>query len=159
MKKYLAGEPLQRMAIDIAGPFHPTQRENRYIMVVMDYFTKWACLIPMKEHNAQTCAKHLVEEVFCKIGIPREIHSDQGREFVSELIQEVCQLFQVNKAKTTPWRPQSDRMVERMNRTVGQMLRQYVSEHQTDWDEWLSLCNLAYNSSHSALSSFIPSIL
>jgi hypothetical protein len=47
MQRYLAGEPLQRMAIDIAGPFHPTQRENRYIMVVMDYFTKWACLIPI----------------------------------------------------------------------------------------------------------------
>jgi IS30 family transposase len=118
MRKYFAGEPLQRKGVDIAGPFQPAKdTENRYIMVVMDYFTKWACLIPLPNHEAQTCPKALVEEVFTKIGIPEEIDSDQGHEFMSETFAECCRIFQIHRTRTTPWRPQSDGMVE--HRTNG----------------------------------------
>jgi hypothetical protein len=154
--RYPVGAPMQRMAIDIAGPFHPSEQNNRYILVVMDYFTKWACLIPIPQHDAKTCAKALVEEVFCRIGIPAEIHSDQGREFVSETFEECCKMFRIEKTKTTPWRPQSDGMVERMNRTVGQMIRQYVAHNQKDWDAWLPLCSLAYNSSTHCSTGYTP---
>jgi hypothetical protein len=159
MRKYTVGEPLQRMAIDVAGPFHVTDDKNQYIVVAMDYFTKWACLAAVPKHDARICAKVLVEEVFCKIGIPAEIHSDQGREFISELFVECCNIFQVNKTRTTPWRPQSDGMVERLNRTVGQMLRQYVSENQQDWDRWLPLCGLAYNGSVHSSTGYTPFFL
>jgi hypothetical protein len=55
MRQYQVGEPLQRMAIDIAGPFHPTHDGNQYIIIVMDYFTKWACLKAMPKHDAKVC--------------------------------------------------------------------------------------------------------
>ena len=56
---------------------------------------------------------------------------------MSQVFSEVCRIFQVEKTRTTPWHPQSDGLCERMNRTIGAMLRQYVNEQQTDWDSYL----------------------
>ena len=151
MASFQVGEPLQRMAIDIAGPFHESSDGNKFIMVVMDYFTKWAELIPIPNHTAKTCAEELVLKVFARIGIPRFLHSDQGRDFLSKLFSETCKLFQVERTRTTPWRPQSNGMVERLNRTVASTLKQYVNDDQTDWDKWLPLVAMAYNGSvHSS---------
>jgi transposase InsO family protein len=159
MNTYNVGEPMERMALDIAGPFHDTRKGNRYILVVMDYFTKWADMIPIPDHSAETCAKELVMRVFCRLGLPQELHSDQGRDFLSELFSNTCRLLQIRRTKTTPWRPQSDGMVERLNRTIGAMLRQYTSEAQDDWDDWLPLCNLAYNGSRQSSTSYTPYFL
>ena len=143
MSSFTVGEPLQRMAIDIMGPLHRTKRGNCYIAVVMDYFTKWVELMAMPNHTAETVAQHLVPQVFARVGIPLYLHSDQGRDFCSGLFRETCKLFEIERTTTTPWRPQSDGMVERMNRTLGSYLRQYVSAEQDDWDDLLPLCAMA----------------
>ena len=109
----------------------------------MDYFTKWAEMIVVPDHTAETCAKALVLRVFSRIGLPRSLHSDQGRDFLSNLFSETCKILKVKRTRTTPWRPQSDGMVERLNRTIGSMLKLYVDNDQSDWDEWLPLCNMA----------------
>ena len=159
MDSFQVGEPLQRMGVDIAGPFHESARGNKYIMVVMDYFTKWAELIAIPDHTAETCAKALVLRVFAKLGVPCSLHSDQGRDFMSTLFQETCRLFQIERTRTTPWRPQSNGMVERLNRTVAQMLRQYVDYDQTDWDLWLPLVGMAYNGSVHSSKKYSPFFL
>ena len=112
----------------------------------MDYFTKWTELIPVINHTAETITYELVTKVFSRIGIPQSLHSDQGRDFLSKLFSEVCRLFGIQKTQTSPWRPQSDGLVERLNRTMGSMLRQYVNDSQTDWDYWLPFICMAYNS-------------
>ena len=159
MQSFTAGEPVERMALDIMGELHQTKDGNRYILVVMDYFTKYAHLIPLPNHQAKTVALALVKEVFTKVGIPRSLHSDRGTDFMSQLFQETCRLFNVEKTHTTPWRPQSDGMVERLNRTLGSMLKQYVSPQQDDWDEFLPLVALAYNSSRHSSTSYSPNYL
>jgi hypothetical protein len=78
---------------------------------------------------------------------------------MSETFAECCRIFQIHRTRTTPWRLQSDGMVERMNRTVGQMVRQYVAENQLDWDRWLPLCALAYNSSVHSSTGYTPFFL
>ena len=97
-------------------------------------------MIPLPDHKATTLANALVMNVFSKVGIPEYLHSDQGTNFMSQVFSEVCQIFQVEKTRTTPWYPQSDGLCEWMNRTIGAMLRQYVNEQQTDWDTYLPLC-------------------
>jgi transposase InsO family protein len=159
MTIYNVGEPMECMALDIAGPFHLTKSGNLYVMVVMDYFTKWAEMIPIPDHTAETCARELVMRVFCRLGLPRELHSDQGRDFLSDLFSGVCKLLHIRRTRTTPWHPQSDGMVERLNRTLAAMLRQYTSENQEDWDEWLPLCNLAYNGSRHSSTMYTPYFL
>ena len=89
-------------------------------------------------------AKVLVEECFCRFGVPLEIHSDQGPHFESSVFQEVCKLLRVNITRTTPLHPQSAGTVERVNRTLEAQLAIFVNENQTDWDEYDPLLLMAY---------------
>jgi len=81
---------------------------------------------------------------FCRFGVPMELQSDQGRSVESRLMQEVLERLGFGKTKTTPLHPQSDRMVERYEKTNEEHLRKVVSTHQRDWDERLSIFLLAY---------------
>ena len=78
----------------------------------------------------QTVAKIVVEQWICKMGVPRVIHSDQGPDFESNLFQEMCRLLEIDKTRTCPYRPQSDGMIDRFNRTVAQMLATFVNENR-----------------------------
>ena len=78
---------------------------------------------------------------------PLFIHTDQGASFESNLFQEICQILGIKKTRTTKARPQSDGMIERMNRTIVNMLSAFVSEHQRDWDQYVPLVMMAYRSS------------
>ncbi|PNF43660.1 hypothetical protein B7P43_G16174 [Cryptotermes secundus] len=101
----------------------------------MDYFTKWPEVYAIPNQEASTIAEVLVANFFCHFGIPRELHSDQGRNFESYLLKEVLQRLGVSKTRTTPLHPQSDGMVERYVKTIEEHLRKVVSSHQRDWDE------------------------
>lgn len=75
-----------------------------------------------------------------------QIHSDQGQTFESEVFKEICQILGIDKTRTTPYRPQSDGMIERANRTIENMLATFVSKNQKDWDDLIPLLMLAYRS-------------
>lgn len=81
-------------------------------MVVGNYFTKWTEALPIPNMEACAVAKVLVIEVLCRFEIPQTIHSEQGRQFESNLFQEMCKLFDIEKTRTTPYHLQSDSMVE-----------------------------------------------
>ncbi|KRY21315.1 RNA-directed DNA polymerase -like protein [Trichinella patagoniensis] len=113
-----AGYSIQRVGMDIVGPLEETQRGNRYILVVCDYFSKRPKAFALPNAEAPTVATALVNGIFCRYGVPETLYSDQGRNFESELVKEVCQLFGVAKTQATAYRPQSDGLVERMNHTL-----------------------------------------
>ena len=87
LQSVLAGYPLQLVAIDILGPLPESKTGNSYILVAGDYFTRWmeAYLIPNKE--AITVVNKLVDEMFCRFSPPEQLHSDQGRQFESQVVQ------------------------------------------------------------------------
>ena len=85
-----------------------------------------------------------------------QIHSDQGRSFESNVFKEMCNLLGIEKTRTSPYRPQSDGMVERANRTIENMLASFVSQNQKDWDEYLSLLMLAYRSAEHETTGVSP---
>jgi transposase InsO family protein len=89
----------------------------------MDYFTKWPEVYAIPNQEASTVAEALVTTFFCCFGIPRELHSDQGRNFQSHLLQEGFQRLGVSKTRTTPLHPQSDGMVECYVKTIEEQLR------------------------------------
>ena len=96
------GEPLQRVALDIMGPLEPpTPHGNRYILVIVDYLTKWAEAYAMPNQTSETVAKILVNEFICRFGIPSQIHSDQGTQFEAALFQQMCHLLGMRKTRTT----------------------------------------------------------
>ncbi|XP_018563442.1 protein NYNRIN-like [Anoplophora glabripennis] len=144
MKQYNVGVPFERIAIDVAGLFPRSSSGNRYILVVMDYFSKWPEIYPIPNQEAVTVAEVLFENWICRYGVTREIHSDQGRNFESEVFQGVCGLLGIHKTRTTPLHPQSDGMVERFNRTIENILRTAVNEKLTNWDTCIPPFLLAY---------------
>ena len=81
--------------MDIMGESPETERGNKNVLMVSDYFTKWTECYPMKIMEAATVAELLVEQLF---GTPEQIHSDQGRQFESRLFYEMYELLQVDKS-------------------------------------------------------------
>eukprot|EP00731_Ephydatia_muelleri_P023225 Em0015g808a len=134
----LTGCPLQRVAMDILGPLPLTDRGNKYVLVVGDYFTKWIEAYAME---AGTVAELFVSRFVCQFGVPDVLHTDQGRNFESALLKEVCQLLGVVKTRTTPYHPQSDDLVERFNRTLLNLLSMAASENERDWDLHIPMVN------------------
>ncbi|CAG2254582.1 unnamed protein product [Mytilus edulis] len=110
-----ANGPMERIATDILGELPETESSNKHILVVSDYYTKWTESFAMPNMEAKTVAKIIVAEVIVRIGVPHWIHSDQGRQFESLLFQEMCCILNIKKARTTPYHPKSDDMVERFN--------------------------------------------
>ena len=97
-----------------------------------------------------------MKEYICRYGVPQYLHTDQGRNFESKLIKEVCELLGIKKTRTSPYHPQSDGMVESFNRTLEAMLSKYVSDNQRDWDVYLPLVMMAYRSSVHEATTFTP---
>ncbi|CAC5416679.1 unnamed protein product [Mytilus coruscus] len=147
LQKYNVGAPLERITVDILGPLPRTYKGNRYLMVVGDYFSKWADAIPIRDQEATAVANKLVERVITILGVPMEIHSDQGSNFESNVFREMCKLLGLHKSRTTGLRPQRDGMVERLNSTIENMLVSFVSENQKNWDEYIFVLMMAYRAS------------
>ena len=113
---------MQIVAVDILGPLPKTKDGNVYVLVASDYLTRWVEAYPIPNQEVVTVAKKLVDEMFCRFSTPEQLHSDQGCQFESELIAEVCRILKVHKTCTTPYHPQGDGLVERINRTLLNIL-------------------------------------
>ena len=155
----IPGMPMERMAVDLMGPLPKTENGNLYIAVVVDYFTKWAEAFALPNKQSQTVAEALVTGVICRLGAPRRLHSDQGGEFESSLWAEVCELLDVEKTRTAPYRPQSDGLVERLNRTIKKMLKVFVNENRNDWDDHLPYIMMAYRATPQSSTQCSPNLL
>lgn len=159
LQQYLVGAPMERVGVDILGPFPVSDAGNRYVLVAMDYFTKWPEAYAVPDQSAMTTAEKLVEEMFSRFGVPEELHSDQGRNFESQVFGEVCRRLGVSKTRTTPLHPQSDGLVERFNRTLSTQLAILTSKHQKDWDRHLPLVLWSYRSAVQESSKCTPAAL
>jgi transposase InsO family protein len=98
----------------------------------MVYFTKWLEAYAIPNQDASTVAEAMVTNFCCFRALP-ELHSDQGHNFESHLIQEVLQRLGVSKKRTTPLHPHSDGMVECYIKTVEEHLQKVVALHQREW--------------------------
>jgi transposase InsO family protein len=156
MQVYNVGAPFERIAIDIMGPLPRPDSGNRYILVVMDYFTKWPEAYPLQDQEAETVAESLVTQFVSRYKVPLQLHSDQGSNFESALFGHMCKLLGIHKTRTTALYPQSDGMVERFNRTMAQHLAIFIEKNQKDWDRHLPFLLMAYRSATHESTGFTP---
>jgi len=112
------GRPNELLTVDIAGPFRKTKNLNKYLLVIICHFSKFCEFIAMKDITAKTVATILIDEWFCKYGIPNQILTDQGTQFQSKLLDLIYEYLDVKKLKTTPFHPQCDGQSERSVQTV-----------------------------------------
>lgn len=151
----IISKPFQRIAMDIVGPIDRSRSGNKYILTICDYATRYPEAIPLPSTEAGRIAKHLVE-VFSRVGIPEEILTDQGANFMSALLQDVYQLLSIKRIRTSPYHPQTDGLVERFNSTLKSMLRKFVASNTKDWDEYLPYLLFAYREVPQESTGFSP---
>ena len=143
LKLFPATRPLESVSIDILGPLPKSKRGKLFLLVITDQFTKLTTVVPLRNINAYYVAFAFCEAWIFKYGPPRSVLSDNGKQFTSRFVQSVCQLLGLSNAYTSAYHPQTNGLVERYNRTILNMLRCYVEEHQTDWDRYASALTYA----------------
>ena len=102
--------------------------------------------IPYAKYGSKNSGRIIVREEVSMFGMLSIIHSDQGRQYESKLFSEMCKVLHIKKTRTTPYHPQSGGMVERFIKTLVRMLKSYINDHQSDWDEQLPFLTMAYRS-------------
>ena len=150
---------MDRIACDIMGPMETSHKGNSYILVVADYFSKFTEAYAIPDMTAQTVADKIVTEWVCRYGCATVLHSDQGRNFESELFTEMCKLLDIHKTRTARYRPNSDGLVERNNRTIKKMLRSVVGSNPKDWEDHLPYVLMAYRATIHEGTKCSPNLL
>ncbi len=141
----VTGYPNELVAMDIIGPLNVTSQGNRYILVLVDHFTKWCEASPLRQADAQSVADCILREWVCKWGAPEQLHSDRGSNFESATMRELCLTLGIEKTRTTPYHPAGNGIVERVNRSLKALLKAFVG-NSTEWDKCLPQCLLSYQS-------------
>jgi len=115
--------PFKRVAVDLIGPIAPlTDRGNRYVLTMIDYATRYPEAMALKSIEPETVAEALVT-MLSRVGIPEEILSDRGSQFLSRVMKEVSRLLSINQIVTTPYSSMCNGLVERFNGTLKAMLK------------------------------------
>ena len=128
----------EKVSVDIMGPINtPSRQGSNYILVATDYFSKYTEIHALVDHKAVTVANALLTNWFCRHGPPKELLSDQKREFVSELMQHFSKSLGITQIKATAFHPSSNGAVERQNRTIQDMIAVRINEDTSD-------CHLIY---------------
>ena len=159
MGQYHASARMDHVMIDILGPLSKTSRGNTVILMLVDQFTKWVECYPLPDQSAELVAKIIVDECFSRFGPCLELHTDQGKNFMSNLFTVLCELLQITKTRTTGYCPCSNGQIERMYRTVLQMIRCLRDKNICDWDLYLPHISSAICSTVSRSSGFTPNKL
>jgi hypothetical protein len=142
---------MQYLSVDIVGPINPPSKSGfRYILVFIDWFSKYAIAEPLVNIDAKACAQVFINRVVAHHGVPQYLLSDRGSQFVSALLKEVLVLLNTQPLYTTAYHAQTNGLVERFNGTLIQILSTLCNVVVDDWSDMLQPALFAYNTSTQA---------
>ncbi|KAL4008013.1 hypothetical protein ACER0C_001865 [Sarotherodon galilaeus] len=146
--------PLELLCMDFLS-LEADKSGTKDILVITDHFTKFAVAIPTPNQRARTVARCLWENFMVHYGIPEKLHSDQGPDFESRTIKELCQVAGIHKVRTTPYHPRGN-PVERFNRTLLDMLGTLRDQDKSCWRDHVRPLVHAYNCTRNEVTGFTP---
>jgi len=153
-------ERWETVTMDLITKLPTTKNNNDTIVVFVDKLSKMVHCCPANEKDGKTKAPHMARMFFDNIvrlhGVPKRIVSDRDRRFISSFWQELWRLLGTKLAMSTSYHPQTDGQTERMNRTLEDVIRHYISFHHDDWDEHLTAAEIAINNSEAQSTGFSP---
>ena len=151
----LIGVPFDRVAMDLIGPIEPaSENGNRYILTLIDYATRYPEAIALPSIEAERIAESLVT-IYTRLGIPREILSDQGTQFMSGVMAKVSRLLSIKHLTSTPYHPMCNGLCEKFNGTLKQMIKKLCAEKPKDWDRYVEAVLFAYRESATRKSRIL----
>ena len=155
LQPILVTQPLELVHMDYLS-LEPSKGNIENVLVITDHFTRYALAYPSKTQTAQATARILWDNFICHYGFPEKFISDQGRNFESDLIKELCKIAGVKKVHTTPYHPQGNGQCERFNSTLCNMLGTLSEEEKSDWKSFLGCMTHAYNCTKHASATYSP---
>ena len=155
----IATRPLELVHINyltIEAPTNSKSGKDVNVLIITDHFTRYTQAHITSSQKASVVARMLWDQFFVHYGFPEKILSDQGRNFESQLISELCELTQVKKLRTTPYWPEGNGSCERFNRTLISMLGTLPDDFKSKWTQHISTLVYAYNCTRSNATGFSP---
>jgi len=153
-------QPFEEVSIDTVGPLPLDSLGNKYVITIIDSFTRYVELIPTKDTTAESAAMALLN-TFSRYGPPRKIRSDRGTQFTANLIQKFCAMLKIDQTFTPAYHPQANSIVERSHRELIRHLRAllYSFEDKPNWSKWLPLVQRIQNSTYCRAIGMTPTEL
>ena len=149
----IPSSPFERISVDVVGPLPVTHSGKKYLLCFTDHLTRYPEVFAVSDIKASTVARIFFDEIVCRHGAPRELLSDRGTNFLSNLVKETCKLFGTQQKFTSPYRPQTNGLQERYHATLIQSLAMYVDSHHRDWDVFLPSVLFAFRASPATRST------
>ena len=150
---------VEHVFMEIIGPLPKTDCGNRFILTVVDHFTKHVEAYALADQNATTVARVFLNEFVSRFGVPYVLHTDQHANFESNLLKELSPMLNIKKRLTTPYHSQCNGKMERMNRTIINLLKFNVRDATNNWDLNNGLTLMAYCNAVQASTGSTPYFL
>ncbi|GFO46515.1 Zinc finger protein [Plakobranchus ocellatus] len=152
----LIDTPFKRDAIDLVGPINPRSEVGHgFILMLVDYATRFAEAVPLRKIDPESVAEALVD-IYSRLGVPEEVLSDQGTQFISDCMKEVCCLLGIKLRTTTLYHPMCNGLVERFNAALKTCLRRLRSEQPRQWHRYINPLLFAYREVPQESTHFAP---
>ncbi|GJR30381.1 reverse transcriptase domain-containing protein [Tanacetum coccineum] len=130
--------PFYKWGIDIAGPFPEGPGKVKFLIVAMDYFTKWIEAKPVATITGNQVKKFVWENIMCRFGLPGEIISDNGKQFRDNPFKDWCEKLCIQQHFASVKHPQTNGLVERANRSLGEGIKARLGKDNKNWMEEIS---------------------
>ena len=152
----LINTPFKRVAVDIVRPIAPpSEAGHRYILTLVDYATRYLEAVPLKKITTEAVAEALLD-IYSRVGIPEEVLTDQGTQFMSECMQEVSRLLSIKGLTSTPYHPICNGLVERWNGTLKSMIKRLCQDQPKQWHRLINPVLFAYREVPQDSTGFSP---
>ena len=155
LESIITSQPMEMVALDFL-----TLEDGRggvaNVLVITDHFSKYAMAVPTTNQTARTTARTFFDAFVVHYGFPSRIHSDQGRNFESKVIKELCAIAGIKKSRTTPYHAMGNGCTERFNRTLLEMLRTLEEDQKRNWKRFVPQLVHAYNCTRHHTTGFSP---
>ena len=151
-------QPLELVCMDYLS-LERSKGGYENVLVITDHFTRYALAIPTKNQTAKTTAEAFFNNFVVHYGLPKRIHSDQGANFESNIIKELCRITGMEKSRTTPYHPMGNGTTERFNRTLLSMLGTLQTTQKKDWKAHIAGLVHAYNCTRQTTTRYSPYFL
>jgi len=144
LKPQVVLEPFERWALEFVGPINPPSNQKVYIVVYIDYMTKWVEAKTLHRATEEAVLDFLFEDIFIRFGVPRELVTDGGPHFTSHGFKAILQKYHIHHRMTTTYHPQANGQVESTNKVIEDILTKTVKENRKDWSQRLPKALWAY---------------
>ena len=156
-KMPLIDKPFKKVAIDLVGPIGPSSEDgHRYILTLVDFATRYPEAVPLKNIDTHDSVTEALVDIFSHLGVPEEILSDLGTQFVSECMKEVTRLLNIKQLTTTPYHPMCNGLTEKFNGPMKSMLKRLCSEQPRQWHRYINPLLFAYREVPQESTEFSP---